>query len=92
MLIDNNVIDTLHRYRNIVPVISLEGNQLQTDDRRGTGIYQHLKTTAIELKKKNIFWSTSLTVTGNNFTTVTSERFIEELSDLGCRLWGVLRP
>ena len=39
------------------------------------------------LKKKGIFWGTSLTITRNNFEEVTDDKFIEKLVDAGCKLF-----
>ncbi len=60
---------------------------METDDRRGNGIYIKLENTVKKLKKKNIFWGTSMTVTKMNLATITDETFIKKLNDLGCQMY-----
>ena len=87
LLITESVADRLAKQRNFVPVISLEGREEETDDRRGLGVYQRLRGTVGKLKKRGIFWSVSLTVTSANLATLTDEQFIRDLVDQGCRLF-----
>jgi MoaA/NifB/PqqE/SkfB family radical SAM enzyme len=87
MLIDDDLVARLDKQRNIIPVISLEGNQAETDNRRGPGIYTGLETTIAKLKKKHIFWGTSPTVTRANYATLTGEQFVLNLFNKGCRLF-----
>lgn len=87
LLIDDNILKKMKQRRNIVPLISLEGYQTDTDERRGKGVYELLQKTIITLKKSGIFWGTSLTVTKNNFDEVTDEDFIKRLVNAGCRLF-----
>ncbi len=71
---------------NMIPVISLEGNAADTDMRRGEGIYRRVMTAMDALCKENIFFGTSITVTTENYLRVTSEEYLQELHDKGCRL------
>jgi MoaA/NifB/PqqE/SkfB family radical SAM enzyme len=87
LLIDETVIATLKRQRNVVPVISMEGYQPDTDGRRGPGVSARLEQTVAALKKAHIFWGTSVTVTRTNHPTVTSETFVGALNRLGCKLF-----
>jgi MoaA/NifB/PqqE/SkfB family radical SAM enzyme len=86
-LVDDTVIRSLQKQRNIVPVLSIEGNRLETDDRRGEGIFQTLESTMARLDKKGIFFGCSMTVTRNNFGVVTDAAWIERLYRRGCRLF-----
>jgi MoaA/NifB/PqqE/SkfB family radical SAM enzyme len=86
-MIDDRVLAALEQHRNIIPVISLEGNQAETDDRRGEGIFEHIKKTVAALKRKNIFWGTCFTVTRSNQKTISNENFIKDLNQLGCQLF-----
>jgi len=86
-LIDDDMVARLDKQRNIIPVISLEGNQAETDNRRGPGIYAGLENTIAKLKKKNIFWGTSPTVTRANYATIAGEQFVKDLFNKGCRLF-----
>ena len=87
LLIDDGVIRKMKEERNIVPLLSLEGYQTDTDERRGRGVYQLLQKSIDMLKQKGIFWGTSLTVTRNNFDEVTENEFVEKLVSSGCKLF-----
>ncbi len=87
LLINEEIVKRLKKQRNFVPVISLEGYEPDTDERRGKGVYQRLQRIVEKLKSQGIFWSVSLTVTRTNFATVTDERFIKNLISQGCKLF-----
>ena len=87
VLINDNVIKKIDENRNVVPLLSLEGYQTDTDERRGKGVYELLQKSIDMLKQKGIFWGTSLTITRNNFEEVTEDEFIEKLVNAGCKLF-----
>lgn len=86
LLIDQEKTEILARQRHVVPVISLEGLEGQTDSRRGMGVYQHLAVTFAMLRKAGVFFGTSITLTRENFATVTSDEFVQHLMSTGIRL------
>ena len=86
LLIDDDVIETLKRCRNVVPVLSLEGRQGDTDERRGAGIHAHLERTMAKMKAADIFFGTSITLTRENFYSVTAKTFVNDLLEAGSRL------
>jgi MoaA/NifB/PqqE/SkfB family radical SAM enzyme len=87
ILIDDDLLAKLKGQRNFVPIISLEGWEDHTDERRGEGVYNHLRRITEKIKSIGLFWSVSLTVTRSNFTTITDKQFIKFLADLGCKLF-----
>ncbi len=87
LLLDDMVLKKLEKQRNVIMVISLEGRDMETDRRRGKGVYSVLKEKMILLKKKGVFWGVSFTVTHGNFAAITDGELIRELIDLGCRLF-----
>jgi MoaA/NifB/PqqE/SkfB family radical SAM enzyme len=87
LMINNELIAKLKRQKNVVPVISLEGYREDTDTRRGKGVYDKLKVIIDDLKKHNIFYSVSITVSKQTFDDVFNEEFIQNLVDLGCKLF-----
>jgi MoaA/NifB/PqqE/SkfB family radical SAM enzyme len=87
LLIEDETAKRISRQKNVVPIISLEGYERDTDERRGAGVYRQLQVVAERLKRKGIFFGTSLTLTGNNFDTVTDKQFIKGLTKMGCRLF-----
>jgi len=86
-LINEEALKKIAQNRNVVPLLSLEGYQIDTDGRRGTGVYNVLLQSIAKLKKKEVFWGTSLTMTRSNFAEVTDEKFIKQLVDSGCKFF-----
>ncbi len=72
--------------RNLVPVISIEGDKRKTDDRRGKGTYELLINKMDSLKAKGIIYGASITITTENIYNATSKDFISELYNRGCKL------
>lgn len=87
LLINNETLKTMKKQKNIAPLISLEGCEEETDERRGKGIYKRLQKTMEKIKDQNIFFGTSLTLTKNNFDTILNESFIQNLIDTGCKFF-----
>lgn len=85
-LIGPQYIDFFKRNLNIVPVVSLEGDAMATDIRRGEGVYRRALLSMEMMKKEKLFFGTSITVTTENFRTVTSIDYLRNLHELGCRL------
>ncbi len=85
LLIDDTMADAIAACRNIVPVISFEGFRHDTDTRRGGGVYDQLLETCARLKRRNIFFGCSVTITRENFDRVTHEAFIREMLRIGAR-------
>ncbi len=73
------------RCRNMIPILSIEGEKEQTDMRRGEGVYDKLIAGMDELKRRGLIFGASVTVTTKNIEAVSSERFLRELSSRGCR-------
>ncbi|MBC8182222.1 radical SAM protein [candidate division KSB1 bacterium] len=86
-LIDDWKIKRFKEQKNVVPMISLEGNQEETDERRGDGTFEQLQQTMIKMKKLGIFFGLSLTLVRKNFDTITAEEFISKCAKLGCKFF-----
>jgi MoaA/NifB/PqqE/SkfB family radical SAM enzyme len=86
-LLDDAMLTRLETLRNVIPVISLEGLEFETDGRRGTGVYQRALDAMARLQERHIFFGASLMVTRRNFGLVTSRRFVGGLVDRGARMF-----
>ncbi len=86
-LLDGPVLSKLEKLRNVIPVISLEGLESETDGRRGSGVYQRTLEAMDRMRDRRILFGTSIMVTRRNFGLVTSRRFVGELVDRGARLF-----
>lgn len=85
-MIDEDYINLFRKNRNLIPVLSLEGKEERTDDRRGTGTYQKIFDTMNRLNSARLLYGTSITVTTDNVKEVSSEPFIEQLHKSGCSI------
>ncbi|MBN2897752.1 MAG: hypothetical protein JXO44_03160 [Clostridia bacterium] len=65
-MLDSDYIYLLDRHRNLLPMISLEGDETKTDHRRGFGTYGKIMDTMNCLKRKNIIFGCSITMTTDN--------------------------
>ena len=83
-LIDAEYINLFDQRRNIIPVLSSEGNSKETDLRRGLGISTKIEKVMEELRQRNILFGTSITVTKNNLDTVISREYVSTLQQKGC--------
>jgi MoaA/NifB/PqqE/SkfB family radical SAM enzyme len=77
--------DEFDKCRNLIPIMSIEGEKEATDKRRGEGVYDKLVSNMDELKERGIIFGASVTVTTENIKEVSSERFINMLSEKGCK-------
>ncbi|MBR3539460.1 MAG: radical SAM protein [Eubacterium sp.] len=73
------------RCRNIIPIMSIEGEKRITDTRRGAGVYDKLMANMGELMQRGLIFGASVTVTTENYREVASESFIANLSEKGCK-------
>ncbi|MBO7525644.1 MAG: radical SAM protein, partial [Clostridia bacterium] len=82
---DERYFDLFDKNRNLLPVMSIEGERDATDKRRGKGIYDRLIANMDELHHRKIIFGASVTVTKENIREVLSESFLNNLSKRGCK-------
>jgi MoaA/NifB/PqqE/SkfB family radical SAM enzyme len=87
LLLNDDWIRTLRRRRNIVPLLSLEGDRAMTDERRGAGTYDLLQALIGRLKKRGIFFGVSLTLTRAHFAAITAPGYTKSLVEAGCKFF-----
>lgn len=85
-MLDASYINLLDKNRNVIPVLSIEGEKEETDRRRGEGVYQKLEEAMSKLQDKNLLFGASITVTTENVEKVTSTAYIKKLQEKGCKL------
>jgi MoaA/NifB/PqqE/SkfB family radical SAM enzyme len=85
-MMDEKYLNLLDKNRNLIPVLSIEGNEHLTDYRRGVGVYSKLITTMDIIKDKGILYGASITVTTENIHSITSDEFISDLYSRGCKV------
>ena len=83
--IDSRYFELFDRCRNLVPILSIEGEKEITDARRGKGVYESLIRNMDEFKRRSLIFGASVTVTTRNLRDVSSDAFLRKLSDRGCK-------
>ena len=83
--IDKRYFELFDRCRNLIPILSIEGEKEVTDARRGKGVYDSLVRNMDELKRRGLIFGASVTVTTQNLREVSSDAFLKKLADRGCK-------
>lgn len=82
---DEKYFALFDKCRNLVPIMSIEGERETTDARRGRGVYDRLIANMDEFDRRGLIFGASVTVTTENIREVTSDAFLAKLSDRGCK-------
>ena len=82
---DEDYFRLFDKNRNLVPIMSIEGNRKLTDERRGEGVYDTLISNMDEMKRRGLIFGASVTVTTRNVREISSQEFLSSLSDRGCK-------
>lgn len=82
---DDVYMKLLDKHRNLIPIMSIEGNRSVTDARRGSGIYDILMRNMEELSRRGLVFGASVTVTTENLDEVCTAEFVDSLAKKGCK-------
>lgn len=82
-LLTSEVAQRFSDLGNTLVVISIEGDEKETDSWRGAGVYRKIMRAFDNLNKAKMIFGTSATVTNQNEPFVTSMGFIDRMIDLG---------
>ena len=85
-LLNDGYIKLFDRKRNLLPVLSIEGRQEKTDERRGDGIYGSLKKAMERIHSNHLIFGASVTATTANLQEITGKDFLNDLRDSGCKV------
>jgi MoaA/NifB/PqqE/SkfB family radical SAM enzyme len=83
-LIDRKLARNLANLGNIAPVISIEGLEEETEQRRGKGIFNKVIEAMDNLERAGVIFGFSAMPTSRNWQIIASDRFYEFLIDQGC--------
>ena len=84
-LLTDSTIKIFDRYRNLIPIISIEGHEDATNDRRGHGIYEQVQQAMDKMNRKKILFGVSVTVQRDNLAEACSRELLSFLEDKGCK-------
>ncbi len=85
-LLEAETLALFDRYRNLLPILSLEGRLSSTDQRRGPGVYAKLLDAMARMQALGLLYGASVTVTRENLREVSGLPFLSELRERGCRV------
>lgn len=85
-MLDESYFDIIDKHRNIIPILSIEGDRNLTDFRRGEGIYDQLVSSMNYMDDNNLIFGASITVTKDNLDYALSEEYITLLHDMGAKV------
>jgi MoaA/NifB/PqqE/SkfB family radical SAM enzyme len=85
-LIDEKVSRKLAQVGNVVPAISVEGFETETDARRGKGHYARVMKAMDLLHQAKVLFGFSATLTRNNADLLGSDQFVDTMIAKGCVL------
>jgi len=87
LLLDDAVVARFRGQPQVIPVVSIEGWEPETDKRRGGGVFESVAAAAEKLRAAGLFFGVSLTVTRRNFDVITAEGLVQALIGNGCSLF-----
>jgi len=76
--------DRLAKLGNVLPCISIEGFEEETDKRRGEGHFKRIQKAMANLRERGVPFGFSATVTRENNEKLMSDALIDYYIDLGC--------
>jgi len=85
-LLDEKLVNRIVELGNVVPCISLEGFEEETDARRGKGHFEKVMRAMDMLRQGGALFGFSCTATRINHETITSDRYMDMLIEKGCKV------
>jgi len=86
-LLSEALVERLRQHPNVIPIISLEGYEGDTDGRGGSGVSQRTLAAMQRMSERRIFFGASIVVTRPNYPLVTGREFVHALARHGCRIF-----
>jgi MoaA/NifB/PqqE/SkfB family radical SAM enzyme len=83
-LIDQEMARRLAEYGNVVPCISVEGYESETDARRGKNTYARIMAAMDNLRQQGVLFGFSATATKQNNELISSNEFVDFYINKGC--------
>ena len=85
-LLSESMLELIDQNRNLVPIVSIEGDEQQTDARRGAGTYAKLAANMERMRERGILFGASVTLTTENIAAVTGDAFLSQLRAFGAKV------
>lgn len=84
LIADRHLAPRLAKLGNVLPCISVEGFEAETNARRGPGVWDKITVAMAELKKEGVIFGFSGTPTRLNNELIVSDEFIDFYAERGC--------
>ena len=84
--IDRTWANAVAKMGNVIPLLSVEGSQEDTDSRRGKGTYEKVIAAMEHLAEAGAFFGFSSMVSRRNFALLGSDGFLDGMISRGCRI------
>lgn len=85
-LLSDSALELIDANRNLLPIVSIEGDRMRTDARRGAGTYDKLAANMERMREKGILFGASVTLTTENIRIVTGEAFLKQMRAFGAKV------
>jgi len=82
-MINEKVADKLAELGNVAPMISLEGFEKETDERRGKGTFARIMKAMDLLRERGLVFGASITETRENMDIIGSYEFVDMVIEKG---------
>ena len=82
--IDDSLADRLAALGNVLPMISIDGFEAETDRQRGRGTFRLITAAMDRLRERGVPFGFSATADRGNSETVVSDEFVDFLRGKGC--------
>jgi MoaA/NifB/PqqE/SkfB family radical SAM enzyme len=86
LLIDESILEEIKKIKNLVVTFSIEGNEQNTDCRRGKGTYQQVHNIMTMLESSKIMFGNSITLTSKNYKETLNKNYLQQIEEKGCRV------
>ncbi len=86
LLARNGRARRLAQLGNVLPCISVEGFEKETDERRGKGVFARILEAMAALREEGVIFGFSATPTRHNNELLVSDEFVDFYVDQGCFL------
>ena len=84
--VTQEIVKQIQRTCHIIPMLSVEGDEAWTDQRRGKDVYSQVMTAMARLKQAKVFFGFSTVVTTRNLSLIQKGEYYDHLIDKGCGL------
>jgi MoaA/NifB/PqqE/SkfB family radical SAM enzyme len=89
-LFSDEIVEQLKESKNVFPIISIEGESTNTDERRGDGVSDKISKAMENLLSAKIGFGFSAMATHKNVGLVTSRKWLDKLWEAGARFGFII--